>query len=77
MAKIVEVLKTRFGLPERIQDAFKNKPLGAKKLKDDLECLTDFLFNLTNLKLVLEHVYRNRSISGGFMLNLIDLFAYA
>ena len=76
LPKILEVLKTRFGQPERIQEAFKNKLLGAKKLKDDLECLTDFLFNLTNFKLMQEHVNRNNSISCGFMCSLIDLLPF-
>ena len=44
-------------------EAFKNKLLGAKKLKDDLECLTDFLFNLNC----------NNSTSCGFMCSLIDV----
>ena len=64
LPRILEVLKTRIVL------------LGAKKLKDDLVCLTDFLFNLTNFKLMQEHVNRNNSISCGFLCSLIDLLPF-
>ena len=48
LPKVLETLKSRFGNPHRVQEAHRDKLMSTKKLRDDLDSLTDFLSDLNN-----------------------------
>jgi len=72
LPKVLDTLKTRFGNPRRVQEAMRDKLMSTKRLKDDLDCLAEFLSDLNNYKVTSEYLSVSDFVSPNFISAVIE-----
>ena len=72
LPKVLETLKSRFGNPHRVQEAHRDKLMSTKKLRDDLDSLTEFLSDLNNYKVASDFLSITDRVSPNFIAAVID-----
>jgi len=76
LQKILDTLKSRFGNPEQVREAQRNHILSQKKLKDDVNSLSEFLANLNNFKVMNDYLECDNSVSASFMSSVINCLPF-
>ena len=72
LPKVLETLKSRFGNPRRVQEAMRDKLMSSKRLKDDVDCLSEFLSDLNYYKVTSEYLSVSDIVSPRFVANVIE-----
>ena len=76
LLKVFDTLKTRVGNPLLVQEAYKEKLLNSKRLKDDADSSSEFLSDLTCYEVVNDYLNLSREISSSFLSALINRLPY-